>query len=587
MNMQSLMNWKPTTSACLWQGWARAVVSIVLLGTLPTRLAALTIARPNFGVPEFVVSGGVIRVEVKHAAGLNSGQWSAVLMNDLQAWTATVELAQYGTYVDNNTVAGYRLTVRVPPGAPPEVHRLVIAHPVGGTATNKNAVSILTSMEADFYIMHYADPQAESVDPNNWDTGMYGTHGSLLELEWHAPGIRLANPRFLFDTGDELDNNFATKANYEHHQDHLCGMGVPVLATRGNNDILTATDWRATFGVETYSITMGSFYICQKDYNEDNYSTWLQNDYAASFANPAIKFRLFGQHFNSGGKAWLPPAGQSPGLMLVGHGHINQPLQSSPYPILETQQACNKGAVGFFNFDKTASGWTCTNLGSPWFQMMSSGATGRLRAQYAVTNNGTATANSATITNELAANFYDGRVRFLMRHAAMGYQVTGGQILARYAYNSGSSSAVLVKVDIPASGNAAVSISRIDANDNGMPDAWEVTCFGSTTNPLGAADSDWDHDGQDNLHEYLAGTSPTDPLSVFKITSVAMDASGKLVLQWLSVAGKSYGIQTATDLLAGFHDTGGAPIPGTGGIVTKTVTAGSSPTGFYRVFVIP
>ena len=126
----------------------------------------------------------------------------------------------------------------------------------------------------------------------------------------------------------------------------------------------------------------------------------------------------------------------------------------------------------------------------------------------------------------------------------------------------------------------------VDANNNSMPDAWETTYFGSTTNPLGAADYDWDHDGQDNLHEYLAGTTPTDPASVFKITSATMDASGKLVLRWPSVSGMSYGIQTSTNLL-GFQNTADAPIAGTGGILTKSLPIGVAPTGFYRIVVIP
>ncbi|MCX6865416.1 MAG: metallophosphoesterase [Verrucomicrobia bacterium] len=126
-----------------------------------------------------------------------------------------------------------------------------------------------------------------------------------------------------------------------------------------------------------------------------------------------------------------------------------------------------------------------------------------------------------------------------------------------------------------------------DANHNGMPDAWEITWFGSTTNPLGAADYDWDHDGQINLHEYLAGTNPTDPADVFKITSVTRDAGGDLVLRWPSVSGKSYKIQTSTDLPGGFHDTADAPLPGTGGTLTKSLPIGPAATGFYRIAVIP
>ena len=472
-------------------GWLRLAVHLALSCVIPSLAHALTIARPNFGVPEFAQPGGVFHVEVKNAAGLNAAQWSAVLSNDLQSWMAAVELAEYGTYVDNNTVAGYRLTVRVPADAPPETFKLLISHPSGGTATNKNAVAILNTFETDFYFLHYADPQAQATNPTDMVTGMYGTHGSLLEEQWHAPGIRLANPRFMFDTGDELDNQLGSLANYELHKDNMCGMGVPVLATRGNNDsVLSDADWRSTFGVETYSILMGSFYICQKDYFHDVYTTWLQTDYAASFSNPAIKYRLFGQHYNTGNYVWLPPVGQYPNLMLIGHGHSNVNIQTTPYPIIETQQACNKCAVGFFNYTKTGSGWTCSTIGNPWFQMMSSGSACKLRCQYGSANTGAATANTAAITNDLAANFYDGRVRFLMQYSATGYQVTGGQILAQYSYNGGSNMAVLVKVNIPASGAMNVSISQVpanpDANGNGLPDTWEITWFGATNNPLAA-----------------------------------------------------------------------------------------------------
>ena len=273
--------------------------------------------------------------------------------------------------------------------------------------------------------------------------------------------------------------------------------------------------------------------------------------------------------------------------MLVGHGHVNSTLQSSPYPILETQQACNKCAVGFYNFHRTATGWTCTSIGSQWFQMMSSGATAKLQCQFYSPNDGTATENSAAITNSLAANFYDGRVRFLMRNAALGYQVTGGQILSSYTYNSETNMAVDVKVDIPASGSAAVSISKADADDDGLPDSWETAFFGSTDHPQGAPGADWDHDGQDNLREYLAGTSPTDPSSVFRITNATLGTGGSLVLQWQSVTGKVYRIQHADDPGSEFEDTGDEALAGTGGTLTKSVDLGAGRRGFFRVRIVP
>jgi hypothetical protein len=145
-------------------------------------LAQFSIARPNYGVPEFAEPGGTFRVEVKAGAGLANTLWSAVLVNDLRSWTGVVERAAYGGYVDNNTLTGYELKVRVPADISPEVFSLVISHPSGGAATNRNAVSIVPDLETDFYILHYADPQAEAYEPNNADTGMYGSHGSIREM---------------------------------------------------------------------------------------------------------------------------------------------------------------------------------------------------------------------------------------------------------------------------------------------------------------------------------------------------------------------------------------------------------------------
>lgn len=50
-----------------------------------------------------------------------------------------------------------------------------------------------------------------------------------------------------------------------------------------------------------------------------------------------------------------------------------------------------------------------------------------------------------------------------------------------------------------------------DSDGDGIPDRWEIQYFGSITHcaPL----DDPDHDGMNNLAEYLAGTDPTDPNS--------------------------------------------------------------------------
>ncbi len=59
------------------------------------------------------------------------------------------------------------------------------------------------------------------------------------------------------------------------------------------------------------------------------------------------------------------------------------------------------------------------------------------------------------------------------------------------------------------------------------------------------AQDDADGDGMTNLQEYLAGTVPTDPNSVFRITILVAGASNANVrLTWPAVPGKSYQVQS-------------------------------------------
>ena len=54
---------------------------------------------------------------------------------------------------------------------------------------------------------------------------------------------------------------------------------------------------------------------------------------------------------------------------------------------------------------------------------------------------------------------------------------------------------------------------------NGISDDWENTYLGGTNAALGGAMEDRDGDGFSNLHEYIAGTNPTNAASLLKLGS--------------------------------------------------------------------
>ena len=102
---------------------------------------------------------------------------------------------------------------------------------------------------------------------------------------------------------------------------------------------------------------------------------------------------------------------------------------------------------------------------------------------------------------------------------------------------------------------------------------------------------DADGDGESNAAEALAGTDPLNPSSVFQMTSMVKTNGNRIRLDWTTVGGHSYVVQTNGNLGSGtFHDLG-LPIvvPGTAEGTTNfvhTIGATNSAT-FYRVRLGP
>ncbi|MCX6924197.1 MAG: hypothetical protein NT154_13445, partial [Verrucomicrobia bacterium] len=82
----------------------------------------------------------------------------------------------------------------------------------------------------------------------------------------------------------------------------------------------------------------------------------------------------------------------------------------------------------------------------------------------------------------------------------------------------------------------------LDANHNGISDAWEKTYFGSvTTNRTQSTDSD--KDGMSDYAEFIAGTDPTNAASKFVLLGATVKSNQVIQLEWASMRGRLYQVE--------------------------------------------
>jgi serine protease AprX len=85
----------------------------------------------------------------------------------------------------------------------------------------------------------------------------------------------------------------------------------------------------------------------------------------------------------------------------------------------------------------------------------------------------------------------------------------------------------------------------IDANQNGISDAWEKYYFGSaTTNRTQFTDSDGD--GMSDYAEFIAGTDPTNAASKLVFLSATLLSNNLVQLEWAAIPGRLYQVQTSS-----------------------------------------
>lgn len=127
--------------------------------------------------------------------------------------------------------------------------------------------------------------------------------------------------------------------------------------------------------------------------------------------------------------------------------------------------------------------------------------------------------------------------------------------------------------------------SFADANANGLPDGWEQDYFG-TVDPGRSPAWDSDGDGASDYAEFIAGTNPTNRLSVLQVVAEPPAGPG-LTLRWASVVGRAYRIAASDDLVNWVPVTPWRR-SNRGGPMSETLSVPAGvPARFFRVEVRP
>jgi hypothetical protein len=135
-----------------------------------------------------------------------------------------------------------------------------------------------------------------------------------------------------------------------------------------------------------------------------------------------------------------------------------------------------------------------------------------------------------------------------------------------------------------------------DANNDGLPDAWQIQYFGSATNPNAAPNATPAGDGVPNWLKYALGLDPT--VAGAAVPGGVVWANGKTIVSpggtnavqiytaaevaFNTAVGKTYQVQGISSLGGGWQNIG-APIAGTGNSISYVAPTRQNTQQFFRV----
>jgi hypothetical protein len=203
--------------------------------------------------------------------------------------------------------------------------------------------------------------------------------------------------------------------------------------------------------------------------------------------------------------------------------------------------------------------------------------------------------NTATVVNVNSQSFYVLQVPFETRYIS-GFPafapspntfelVATSNTYTRSATVNGSAAILLGTTNFTFGASDRGRVERLDLLVN-LPN----TSFGDWLASHGLPpdtdpNADPLHKGMTYYQQYIAGTDPRDPNSVFKLIGIKPGQPSGIVIQWDSVAGKTYNILRST-LEATKFSVVATNLPATGGVTSfQDLTATGPGPYFYRLDV--
>jgi predicted MPP superfamily phosphohydrolase len=383
-----------------------------------------------------------------------------------------------------------RLTLAVPAGAPADRYTLVLGTTRGGEKS-PGGVKVVKEFRTEYPIMHISDVHAYQ------KVKEYG-QAPQLKVSVLADMANIIDPEMVFFTGDHMyfpnDEriNEYYEGGYKLHGREMNGLHDFHAATFevvGNHDYQTEgapgqepkridkiKHWNRNFGLQAYNFTYGDgrFMVVNNsmgDYRNqiDDAVAWINGAGKGRFRLGAFHIRELSQPFHAALKGNRTP----PTICLAGHEHnkaSGNPWPVNGDPVIYIASAI-RDYMDFNLFKVNAVTGACVPVSGPDARVFPlenppshtennpAKYHPKLTLAHVRANDGTATANTATLTNRFDFAIDGARVRFVMKKGNA-YSVTGPAMITQQFDGDGDAGRIVdVRVDLAAKSMRKVGIS--------------------------------------------------------------------------------------------------------------------------------